>query len=134
MLALINKVRAENGLPALRMDDGLIKAADGHTKTMMSGCGLSHRCPGEADLGDRETAAGVKWSSAGENIGSGGPVANAADPIAKMALGLTQSMIDEKPPNDGHRQNILSSSFKRIGIVVTRDAKGTVWMTQDFAG
>ncbi|GLZ32468.1 hypothetical protein Lesp02_46560 [Lentzea sp. NBRC 105346] len=134
VLALINQVRAENGLPALKMDDGLIRAADAHTKTMMSGCGLSHRCPGEADLGDRESAAGVRWSSAGENIGSGGPVANAPDPIAKMALGLTQSMIDEKPPNDGHRQNILSSSFNRIGIVVTRDAKGTVWMTQDFAG
>ena len=47
---------------------------------------------------------------------------------------LTQGMIDEKPPNDGHRKNILSKSFKRIGISVIRDAKGTVWMTHDFAG
>lgn len=69
---------------------------------------------------------------AGENIGTGGPVADATDPIARMALGLTQSMIDEKPPNDGHRRNILSTSFTRIGIVVTRDSHGSVWLTQDF--
>ena len=51
-----------------------------------------------------------------------------------MALNLTQGMIDEKPPNDGHRKNILSRSSTRIGISVIRDAKGTVWMTHDFAG
>ena len=59
---------------------------------------------------------------------------DAVDPISKMALGLTQGMIDEKPPNDGHRKNILSKSFTRIGISVIRDARGTVWMTHDFAG
>jgi uncharacterized protein YkwD len=50
-----------------------------------------------------------------------------------MAVGLTQSMLDETPPNDGHRQNILSSSFHHIGIAVYRDGSGTVWMTQDFS-
>jgi hypothetical protein len=52
---------------------------------------------------------------------------------ASMAVGLTQSMLDEKPPNDGHRANILSSSFTHIGIAVIRDSSGTVWLTQDFS-
>ncbi|MBM7862296.1 sigma-70 family RNA polymerase sigma factor [Lentzea nigeriaca] len=135
VLAMINDARAAQGLPALEVDPALVTAAERHTRAMMSnGCGLSHQCPGETGLGERSTAAAVKWSTVGENVGMGGPVKDAVDPIARMALGLTQSMLDEKPPNDGHRKNILSKSFKRIGIVVIRDARGTVWMTHDFAG
>jgi len=100
---------------------------------MAGGCGLSHQCPGEPDLGARETAAGVHWTAAGENIGEGGPVANTTAAIAQMAVGLTQSMLNEKPPDDGHRRNILSSSFTHIGIAVFRDSRGTVWLTQDFS-
>ncbi|SDW28712.1 RNA polymerase sigma factor, sigma-70 family [Amycolatopsis xylanica] len=134
VLALINDTRADAGLPALRVDPALVTAAGKHNQEMAGGCGLSHQCPGEPGLGERATAAGAKWSTCGENVGTGGPVADSADAITRMALGLTQSMIDEKPPNDGHRKNILSSSFTRIGIVVTRDARGTVWLTHDFAG
>lgn len=135
VLALINETRAKSGLPPLTVDPALVVAAERHTKAMMSnGCGLSHQCPGESGLGERSTAAGVKWSSVAENVGMGGPVKDTVESISKMALGLTQGMIDEKPPNDGHRDNILSDSSTRIGIVVIRDAKGTVWMTHDFAG
>jgi uncharacterized protein YkwD len=100
---------------------------------MAGGCGLSHQCPGEPPLGDRETAAGVHWTAAGENIGEGGPVADTPAAIAQMAAGLTRSMLDEKPPDDGHRLNILSSAFNHAGISVFRDSSGTVWMTQDFS-
>ncbi|MGW6442583.1 sigma-70 family RNA polymerase sigma factor [Lentzea sp. NPDC055074] len=135
VLALINETRAKDGLAPLSVDPALVTAADRHTRAMMSnGCGLSHQCPGESGLGERSSAAGVKWSSVAENVGMGGPVKDNVEAISKMALGLTQGMIDEKPPNDGHRKNILSKSSTRIGIVVIRDAKGTVWMTHDFAG
>jgi uncharacterized protein YkwD len=100
---------------------------------MAGGCGLSHQCPGEPDLGARETAAGVHWTAAGENIGDGGPVAGNTAAIARMAVGLTQAMLNEKPPDDGHRKNILSRSFTHIGIAVFRDSSGTVWLTQDFS-
>jgi RNA polymerase sigma factor (sigma-70 family) len=133
VLEVINQARAQAGLPPLTLSTGLNKSAAAHTQVMMSGCGLSHQCPGEADLGARETAAGVNWNSAGENIGEGGPVSNTDAAIASMAVGLTNSMLAEKPPNDGHRRNILSSSFKHIGISVVRDSNGTVWMTQDFS-
>ena len=49
-----------------------------------------------------------------------------------MAVGLTQAMLNEKPPDDGHRKNILSRSFTHIGIAVFRVSSGTVWLTQDF--
>jgi uncharacterized protein YkwD len=133
VLDLINRARAQQGLPAYRLLDGLNGSAAQHNQVMAGGCGLSHQCPGEAPFGDRETANGVHWSSAGENIGAGGPVADTPQAIAAMAVNLTQSMLDERAPNDGHRRNILSSGFTYVGIAVHRDASGSVWLTQDFA-
>jgi hypothetical protein len=104
-----------------------------HNAVMAGGCGLSHQCPGELSLGLRETNAGVIWTAAGENIGEGGPVPDTTAGIAQMAVRITQSMLNERPPDDGHRQNILSRAFRFIGITVTRDSHGTVWMTQDFS-
>jgi uncharacterized protein YkwD len=98
---------------------------------MINGCGLEHQCPGESGLGDRFTAQGVRWTSAGENIGFGSSGSRDAQ-IIEAANGLTDSMLAEKPPNDGHRKNLLNTGFKRIGLSIVRDAKGITWMTQDF--
>ncbi|HEY7260651.1 MAG TPA: CAP domain-containing protein [Trebonia sp.] len=133
VLALINQARSAAGLPALTISSGLQASSSAHNMRMAGGCGLSHQCPGEPALGDRETAAGVHWTAAGENIGDGGPVADTDAAIAQMAVGLTQSMLNEQPPDDGHRLNILSSTFTHIGIAVYRDSSGTVWLTQDFS-
>lgn len=133
VLDLINKARAGQGLPAYTISTGLTLSAASHNQVMANGCGLSHQCPGEASIGSRESAQGVQWTSAGENIGEEGPVTSSAQEIATAAVSLTQDMLNEQPPNDGHRQNILSGSFQHIGIAVQRDAQGTVWLTQDFS-
>ena len=133
VLGLINQARSAAGLAPLTITAGLNSSASAHNSRMAGGCGLSHQCPGEPDLGARETAAGVHWTAAGENIGEGGPVSDTTAAIAQMAVGLTQAMLNEKPPDDGHRRNILSSSFTHIGIAVFRDSSGTVWLTQDFS-
>jgi uncharacterized protein YkwD len=133
VLALINQARAQAGRPAYSLLAGLDNSASAHNARMADGCGLSHQCPGEPPLGTRESDAGVVWTAAGENIGEGGPTADSPSAIAKMAVTLTQDMLNEKPPDDGHRLNILSSTFTHIGIAVTIDGSGTVWMTQDFS-
>ncbi|WP_051970951.1 CAP domain-containing protein [Kitasatospora azatica] len=133
VLALINQARAAHGLPAYTITAGLTTSAQTHNQVMAGGCGLSHQCPGEPGLGARVTAQGVQWTAVGENIGYGGPVSTAAQDTAAQAVGLTKDMLNEQPPNDGHRRNILSSSFTHIGIAVYRDANGTVWLTQDFS-
>jgi uncharacterized protein YkwD len=133
VLTVINQARAQQGLPALAISSGLNQSSAAHTSVMASGCGLSHQCPGEPALGTRLTDAGVQWTSAGENIGEGGPVPDTQAGVTQMAVNLTQSMLNEQPPDDGHRMNILSSSFHFIGITVFLDSTGTVWMTQDFS-
>ncbi len=133
VLALINQARTQAGLAALSFSSGLDQSASQHNSTMASGCGLSHQCPGEPAIGDRETAAGVHWTAAGENIGEEGPVSDTTTAIAQAAVALTQDMLNEQPPNDGHRLNILSTSYAHIGIAVYRGSDGTVWLTQDFS-
>ena len=133
VLADINEARAKAGLPAYTILAGLETSSARHNQQMAAGCGLSHQCSGEASPGDRETAAGVRWTAAGENIGEGGPVADASAEITQMAVALTNEMLAEKPPDDGHRLNILSSSFSHVGIAVYRNGNGTVWLTQDFS-
>ena len=77
------------------------------------------------------TAAGVSWRSAGENIGQGNAANNAAS-ITAAANGLTDLMLAEVAPNDGHRRNLLNPGFAHIGLAVTRGSDGRVWFTQDF--
>jgi uncharacterized protein YkwD len=133
VLKMINRARAQAGQPGYTITAGLRLSSARHDNRMAHGCGLSHQCPGEPPLGARETAAGVPWTTAGENIGEGGPAASTPAAIIQMALTLTRDMLDEKPPDDGHRQNLLEPAFHHIGIAIYRDSSGTVWMTQDFA-
>src|SRR6202041_1718696 len=110
VLSLINQARATAGLPALTLTTGLESTSSAHNLLMADGCGLSHQCPGEPAIGDRETAAGIHWTAAGENIGDGGPVADTTTAITQLVVTLTQDMLNEQPPNDGHRQNIPGTS------------------------
>ncbi|MEV6633579.1 CAP domain-containing protein [Actinoplanes sp. NPDC051470] len=133
VLAHINAARADEGRGALTLDATLSKASELHNEAMLSnGCGLSHRCSGEADLGPRFNNQSVQFRTAGENIGfrSSGASRSA---IIEAANRITDSMLAETPPNDGHRKNLLNGDFKRIGLAVTRD-DGLVWFTQDFVG
>jgi uncharacterized protein YkwD len=133
VLAQINAARRAEGVPPLTMSPGLVRSALAHNKLMAAGCGLFHQCSGEPDLGKRISAQGVAWTAAGENIGQGGPEPDTSEAIVSMSRQLTADMLAETAPNDGHRKNILSKTFKHVGISLYRDAKGTVWMTQDFA-
>ncbi|MFG1924773.1 CAP domain-containing protein [Cryptosporangium sp. NPDC048952] len=133
VLTQINKVRAANGVKALTLNNQLTAAAHQHNLTMASGCGLSHQCSGEGNAGTRISAQGLKWNAYAENIGYGSTSAATDAAHTATATRITQSMIDEVAPNDGHRRNILNASLGQIGIDLYRDAKGTLWMTQDFA-
>jgi uncharacterized protein YkwD len=124
----INQSRAANGLSPLTWSTALANSARKHDMTMQSSNTLSHQLPGEAALGDRERQQGVNWSWAAENIGE------TSDTTINGALGLHQSMMSEQPPDDGHRQNILTTSGKIAGIAILIDQQhGVLWLTEDFA-
>lgn len=130
LFALINRDRAAQGLPAYHWNATLAKGARVHSRMMAQPqCGLSHQCPGEADPCQRVTNEGLQWMACGENAGYTSP-----DPSAWTAIKhhIEQGMLNEQPPNDGHRQNLLSSVFHQVGIGIYIAAKGMIWVTEDF--
>jgi uncharacterized protein YkwD len=130
LFALINSDRAANGLPAYRWNATLAKGARLHSSKMAQPqCGLSHQCPGEPDPCQRVTNEGINWMDCGENAGYTSP-----DPTAWTAIkqNIEQGMLNEQPPDDGHRQNLLSSLFHQVGVGIYIDARGIIWVTEDF--
>lgn len=125
----INSDRAAEGLPPYTWDDKIAAVSTTHSKTMGQGCGLSHQCSGEPAPCDRLKNAGISWMACGENAGYTSPT---PDQWSAVKTGIEQGMLGEQPPNDGHRRNLLSTSYHRVGIGVYVDAKGLIWVTEDF--
>jgi uncharacterized protein YkwD len=126
----INTSRAEAGLPALQWSSLLVNSAHKHNLAMQAANQLSHQLSNEANLGSRVSQAGVQWSSVGENIGYSSDYLHPTN----AATGLNQDMLNEQPPNDGHRRNMLSKDFTIVGIDVFIDTTNhKVWLTEDFA-
>ena len=132
LLQKINQDRAANHLPALAWEPLLQRSGLKHNLVMAAGCGLKHECPNEPGLGKRISQQGVQWLTVGENIGEAQPVRSSAEAWQMLTL-IHKGMMDEKPPDDGHRLNLLSKDFHRIGIGVSIDASQTLWVTEDFA-
>src|SRR5438874_1363961 len=128
----INQDRVANNLPQLAWESRLERSARQHDLVMAAECGLMHQCPNEPDLGTRISNVGVQWQTVGENIGDGGPVSS-SDAARNIVSLIHEGMMAEKPPDDGHRRNLLSKDFHRIGISIYIDAKNTLWLTEDFA-
>jgi uncharacterized protein YkwD len=108
VLCLHNRERAAHGLPSLRENTKLRRAAEGHSGAMVAGRFFAHESPAGADMSDRILrtgyARGQGWSL-GENIAWGtGRLATAAQ---------IQRAWMESP---GHRANILRRQFREIGI------------------
>jgi uncharacterized protein YkwD len=117
LLDLANADRARAGLPPLKMDDGLVRAARAHAAKMAEQEQLSHQFAGEPSLTDRILAnSPLHLDRAGENV------ATAAD------AGRVHHALMASPP---HRDNLLSPNFNVAGIGVVR--KGArLFVAQDF--
>jgi uncharacterized protein YkwD len=119
ILCLVNQQRTSRHLPPLHADTRLNRSAQGWTNHMVSARVFTHG----SNFAGRITAAGYIWSAAGENIATGFPTPRA------VLSGWMRST--------GHCENILSPSFRDLGIgVVARPVRGyasgpATW-TQDF--
>ncbi len=127
VLSELNSERAKHGLRALKMNSKLVSAAHKHNLAMAKANTLSHQLKGEAALGSRASAAGYRWTAVGENVAYNGR--RSQDGV----LAVQKAMYNEKPPDDGHRKNILSKTYVDVGIDVISDSvHGKVWLVTDF--
>lgn len=127
----MNNARADNNLPAYEWDENLARAARAHNFVMADHNKLSHQLPGEPELGTRLSAQQVQWMQCGENVAYYQPVR--ADNAQQKAEELHLAMLNQVPPEDGHRRNKLSPDFERVGISVYLDPQRNLWMTENYA-
>ena len=117
LLAAANQERAARGIPELRIDPTLVKAASYHAHEMAIHAGISHQFPGEPELATRGAEAGTHFSLITENV--------AEAPSAVVIHDLWM-----KSP--GHRANLLDPHVNVIGIaIVNRDNQ--LYAVEDFA-
>jgi len=120
VLTLLNEERANENLAPLTIDMRLMQAARKHNNDMAINDFVSHTGSDGSSPFDRIADSGYSMRSAGENIAAGYRTAEAA----------VQGWMN----SDGHRANILHSSYEHIGIGYVYDASasyGHYWTT-DF--
>lgn len=102
-LAKVNSERAAVGLSALTFSEDLAKVGRAHCSDMFKRGYFSHYTPEGLSPFDRMVAADVSFDYAGENL--------ALAPNTELAMrGLMQS--------PGHKANILSKDFGKVGVGV----------------
>ena len=116
VFTIVNQERASYGKAALMRDPELDAIAKAHSVHMESVGIMAHDGIGDGTMVDRYNDAGYTYTAAGENVAKGQPTA--------------AIVMDAWMGSTGHRENILSTAYDRIGIGLAMP--GYYW-TQNFA-
>lgn len=117
VLRLVNAERAKYGLSPLAQDSGATEVAHIRAKEIVTY--FSHTRPNGSSCFTAAKELGISYRSAGENIAYGYP--------------SPQSVVNGWMNSEGHRKNILSGSFSKIGIGCF-ESGGILYWTQFFIG
>lgn len=117
MADLINRARAEAGLPALTVDPQLANTARLKSQDMADKNYFSHQSPTYGAPYDMLKRFGISYKTAGENI-----ACNQTVEVAHQDLMNSQ----------GHRVNILSKDFTHIGVGIVNGGSCGKMFTQQF--
>ena len=120
VLNIVNKERTSRGLSALKFNAELAKVATTKSQDMIDRGYFDHNSPTYGSPFDMMKKFGITYKSAGENIA--------------MGQKTPQEVMTAWMNSDGHRKNILNSSFTEIGIGIAKDKNGRLYWTQMFIG
>lgn len=138
VLALVNHDRAAHGLPAVTWDDTAAKAGQRQADDMAARGFTAH-------VGSDGSVPEVRYTESGgvgmvmENVGCFADAKSRA--LAKDARFTAESLervekafMDEVPPNDGHKRNILTAwhTTLGVGLAATTEEPGIACMAQEF--
>jgi len=115
---LVNRERAEAGLPAFKMNTRLSGVAENKAEDLRDKHYFSHQSPTYGSPFDMMKQFGISYQSAGENLAKGHK-----SPEAVMNAWMNSA---------GHRANILNPDFTEIGIGYVTDSNGVTYWVQMF--
>lgn len=102
VVTLVNKIRAENGLAALKQNWELSRVARYKSQDMADLNYFSHTSPTYGSPFQMMKTFGITYRSAGENIAKG--------------YSTAQAVVNAWMNSPGHRANILNASYTQIGV------------------
>lgn len=114
---LVNDIRTQNGLSALTLNTELSAVARTKSEDMRDKHYFDHTSPTYGTPFEMMKSFGISYRTAGENIA--------------MGQQTPEAVVNAWMNSDGHRANILNSSFTQIGVGYAAD--GNYW-TQMFIG
>lgn len=112
VLSQVNAARAQNGLSALTLDANMNRAANVRAAELAQS--FSHTRPNGSRGLTALSEAGVSYRAAGENIAAGQQTA--------------QAVVSAWMNSSGHRANILSTKFSRMGVGQVTISGRTYWV------
>lgn len=119
VVELVNIERQKAGLQTLTLDSEISNVARTKAKDMADNNYFAHQSPTYGSAGDMLTKFGIRWSAWGENLASG--------------QRTPESVVTAWMNSEGHRANIMSPGFSRLGVGYVTNSSGTPYWTQVFA-
>ena len=140
ILQVVNAERKKTGRSLLEWDSGLASVAASHSADMVRRKFFAHVNPDGEDAIARAERMGVPSYSAkgswkigvGENVGmlSRGNLKGYGE--IRTSEDIATVMMDIWMKSSGHRENILSSDYRLLGVGVVCNPTGTYYFTQNF--
>ncbi len=115
---LVNAERAKAGVAPLTLDSSISNVARTKSQDMATNNYFAHQSPTYGSAGNMLTKFGIKYTAWGENIASGQKT--------------PQQVVTAWMNSEGHRANILSSTYTKIGVGYATNSKGVPYWTQMF--
>lgn len=118
VIRLVNSERTRAGVPALTENSELSRVARIKSNDFIENNYFSHNSPTYGTPFEMLRSSGIQYTAAAENIAKG--------------QGTAQDVMNTWMNSQGHRANILNSTYNQIGVGVARDDNGTLYWTQLF--
>jgi uncharacterized protein YkwD len=120
-LEAVNEIRAEHGLPGLKMSPELARIAREHSLDMARREYFSHSSPEGRRVEDRVASARVRFRRVAENIS-----------MSRSSGDAVRAAVDGWMESRSHRSQILRRRYSRTGVGVAMDDDGVFYFTQIF--
>lgn len=120
VLRLVNIERNNRGISSLVLNSSLSNVATIKSQDMINKNYFDHNSPTYGSPFDMMKQFGISYKTAGENIA--------------MGQSTPKEVVTAWMNSEGHRKNILNSSFTDMGVGVAKNSNGTIYWSQMFIG